>query len=346
MGRSGYIPSLDGLRAVSIALVVLGHAGAPVPTAFGVTVFFFISGYLITLLFTREYDAAGGIDFKAFYIRRILRLTPPIVVVLAVAVAMQQLGWLGGEAHPVTLLSQLLSFYNYILIYTDLPEIQGSGLFWSLAVEEHFYMLFPLFFLAFARGRVGFGVLTALLAGFLVWRLVKFTLLGVTDQHIYLASDSRMDSILWGAALALAQWRGLLDRAPQGWGAWALPILAVLLLLAEFAVLRDETYRATARYTTQGILLAPITYYAVTRPDILMFRPLNWGWVRWIGVWSYVIYLIHAYIQEAMKNIGLHVDHPAVFFIGSIALSIAFAAAVYRWVEGPFRRMRRKMHAG
>src|SRR3954471_18934201 len=115
------IPSLDGLRAVSFFLVFLGHAGLPyipfaIPAGFGVTVFFFLSGYLITTLLRLEVEQHGRIDFKHFYLRRVLRIWPPFYLVLIAACLLTLAGALGGEIEAPSVLAQALHYANYRMI--------------------------------------------------------------------------------------------------------------------------------------------------------------------------------------------------------------------------------------
>ena len=146
--RSEVIPSLDGLRAISVLLVVLGHSGldAIVPGGLGVTIFFFLSGYLISTLMLAEHDKTGGINILHFYARRVFRLMPPLIVSLAIAYGLTYSGWLAGGITSKGLAAQLLYFANYYGLFYDpgntVPD--GTGILWSLAVEEHFYIFYPL----------------------------------------------------------------------------------------------------------------------------------------------------------------------------------------------------------
>ena len=114
----GPIPSLDGVRAVSVALVFFSHGGLEniVPGAVGVTIFFVLSGFLITTLMREEYAAQGSISFRAFYLRRFLRLMPPLVIVTAIAVALSLTTALGSPFTLTGLLSVLGYFSNYFRI--------------------------------------------------------------------------------------------------------------------------------------------------------------------------------------------------------------------------------------
>jgi peptidoglycan/LPS O-acetylase OafA/YrhL len=145
--ESGAIPSLDGLRAISILIVLVSHAGygSAVPGGLGVTIFFFLSGYLITTLLLDETERSGRINIGKFYLRRVFRLFPPLLVTLFIAYSLVALGLLDGGISWSGVLAQLFYFANYYGLFFDPGNTTaaGTGILWSLAVEEHFYMIYP-----------------------------------------------------------------------------------------------------------------------------------------------------------------------------------------------------------
>src|SRR4029077_12459985 len=145
--ENGAIPSLDGLRAISILIVLVSHAGygTVVPGGLGVTIFFFLSGYLITTLLLDENKRSGRINIGKFYLRRVFRLFPPLLVTLVIAYSLVALGLLDGGISWAGVLAQLLYFANYYGLFFDPGNTTaaGTGILWSLAVEEHFYMVYP-----------------------------------------------------------------------------------------------------------------------------------------------------------------------------------------------------------
>lgn len=339
----GQIASLDGLRAVSIAIVFASHAGvsAAIPGGFGVTVFFFLSGYLITTLLQREFDRTDGVDLGAFYMRRLLRLGPPILVTLAVGAVLVWTGVFQGEVEWRTLSSQVFFYYNYFAQYGDRHEIFGTETLWSLSVEEHFYLLWPALFLGIARGWVGLRFLGLLLAASLVWRGVRFTWLGHDALAIYLSSDTRLDGLLYGCLLALMQARGIAARwVPQGPWRHVVLLMALGVILASFVV-RDPVFRSTLRYSLQGAALMPLFYYAVTRADAWYFRPLNWAWVQRIGVYSFTIYLCHFGVIIALDAHAVALGS-LWMVLAAGGISVAYAAAVAWFVERPVMRWRKR----
>lgn len=339
---SAQIPSLDGIRAVSIVIVFLSHVGfgGLIPGGFGVTVFFFLSGFLITTLLMREYDRNGKIAMPAFYMRRVIRLAPPILITLLLAAILVALGTLEGEVDPATLSSQILFYYNYFSLYGDRHEIFGSEILWSLSVEEHFYLIWPALFVLFARRSIGIGHVIGLVVGILIWRFVRVFVFGSDELAIYVSTDTRLDSLLFGCLLALMNWRGLSVWVfPQTRLRHGVMLGAVALLLLSFAV-REEVFRSTLRYTLQGVALMPLFYYAVTQPESPYFRPLSWGFVKRIGVYSYTIYLCHFIIIIGLVYWQVAEVGSLLLLVLAGALSVGFAAAVYQFAERPMLPLR------
>ncbi len=346
MHEKFHIPSLDGIRALSILIVFASHVGFGhiIPGGFGVTVFFFLSGYLITMLLTREYDRYGVIAQPAFYLRRVLRLGPPLAATLAVSYALLALGLAQGGFNLDTLLSQIFFYYNYYSLYAAAPQtVDGLGILWSLAVEEHFYLLWPTLFICLSQSPRAIKFLIGLLALALVWRAARWCGFGANEWEIYISTHTRLDSMLFGCLLAFLQWRGAARRLfPEGAPArYAIMALAGAGLLASLLI-RDETFRSTLRYTLQGLALAPFFHYAVTRPKDFIFRPLNWTPIRRIGQWSFTIYLIHFVIIKALVFNGVAAPASPLLIVLALTLSIGYAALIYRWVEKPLHPLRRR----
>ncbi|WP_161556095.1 acyltransferase family protein [Mangrovicoccus ximenensis] len=341
------IPSLDGLRAVSIAIVFFAHAhiGLPLPGGFGVTVFFFLSGFLITTLFFREAEKAGSIDLKAFYIRRLLRLSPPLLATLALTYGLVAAGVFIGELVPGAMASQLFYFYNYYqVLVPDWNEgARGLNVLWSLAVEEHFYLIFPALFLLFLRRRLTLGHMAGILAGLLLWRILRIGVFGTEANTIYMSTDTRFDSILYGAMLAMMNARGLSRKIfPEGGAGRLLWLLGGAAVLLACFGLGGTFFRETFRYSLQGLALMPVFHYAVSQPQLPLFRPLNWGWMRWLGFYSYSIYLIHtvllANVEVWWQTVGLEGLPPIAMALATGALCLGYAMAVYHLFERPVKR--------
>lgn len=338
------IPGLDGLRALSVLIVMLSHSGLEnvVPGVFGVTVFFFVSGFLITTLLVREKRETGRIALRSFYIRRMLRLYPPLLAFIAVCCvaalargeAVNLLGLGGG----------LFYFANYLAIF-DMQALSAfGGHLWSLAVEEHFYFFFPLLLVwLLPRPRLILPVLLGLCLAALAGRTAVTLLFPrIATDYAGMASEMRMDSVLAGAIVALV-W-----NRPAGpdfvrrvtWWPWV--AAGLVALLASFVV-RDAFFRSTLRYSLQELALVPLVLAATVSPRFpLAVRLMNCSLLVWLGRRSYALYLWHIAIFEA----GLRLkpadwSFAAVMLVGWIA-AFALAALSYRLVEQPIFALRRR----
>ncbi|SRR6056297_2333641 len=344
----GHIPSLDGLRAVSIILVFLSHAGLSplIPGGFGVTVFFFLSGFLITTLMIREYNRSGKLDFGAFYLRRVLRLGPSLFLTILLAIILFIGGISPGNLSIEVLFSQFFFIYNYYSLLPSADEgVRGLGILWSLSVEEHFYMIWPLIFLLIARGRINFTHLVFLLTSILLWRVYRFYVWGDNEWTIYISTDTRFDSLLYGCLLALIIARGRLPIWLANNGVLLFFVIASLSLLAATFLWQDPAFRSTFRYSVQGVALMPIFYYAVKRSDYWLFRILNSSVMRLIGVYSYTLYLVHFVILYALWEAGWPDTGPNETIVVAAIISLSWAALVYRFIEQPLHGLRARLAA-
>ena len=342
-----HIPSLDGLRAVSFAFVFLAHAGLDklVPGGFGVTVFFFLSGFLITTLMRLEDQKTGGVSLRGFYLRRVLRIFPPFYLTLLIAIALTAAGIVpGGPLAPRPISALVLHYGNYWFAFHGSDGVPaGTGVYWSLAVEEHFYLLFPLAYLLTRRlgGRRQGLVFLAGCAAILAWRCWLVFGVGAPEDRTYLCSDTRFDSILFGCALAVAL-NPMVDAPAGGERLWKLVLLpaAVALLLFSF-LYRAPWFRESLRYTLQGIGLWPLFVCAMRYPTWWPFRALNHRRVAFLGVLSYSLYLCHQ-VAIYTATAWLPALHPALRAVLALAVSLAFSWTMYRLVEKPFARLRRR----
>ncbi len=365
-----YVPSLDGLRAVSIAMVLLSHYGfrRVFPGGFGVTVFFFVSGFLIARQVLAEQAVRGQLSLGLFYMRRLLRLYPALLVALALGGALFVA--LGGHFPPGQVLAGVFYYTNYyarISSYGGVPDgmFNPFVILWSLAVEEHYYLVFPALVLLLGRTRLRFAlVLCAVIAAVTLWRFhvaqecataVARCVGDGLDDRILQSTDTRVDSILYGAVLATllgSHWAGPLARLLQNRAVFA---AGLALLCLSFAI-RDPLFRDSWRFSVQGIGL----FLAVG--SLLFSTRLGWvrGMLSWrgailIGRWSYSIYLWHAIVLMATASLlPAALWRPAVEdgrinlvwdLVGVpvlAALSVGIAALSYHYVEMPMVALRRR----
>ncbi len=354
-----HIPSLDGLRAVAIVIVFLSHAGLShvVPGLFGVTVFFFLSGYLITTLLRMECERHGRASLRQFLLRRALRILPPFYLILAVIALLTFSGVLTGGFHGRALTAQAFFAANYWEIGGGVQP-SGTEVLWSLAVEEHFYLLFPFFYLAMRRvlpdRRHQFALLMTLCALVLVWRMLLVSAIDLQSASAHLprichGTDTRLDGLLFGCALAV--WGNpALDgtRICRRQWIWLLLPSCLALLLATF-VIRSVSFRETWRYTLQGLALMPLFIVAIRHADALPLRFLNWRWVSGLGVLSYAFYLTHSLLlemverwlptPEALSHLNLMLVRGTVAFV----LTLAASWMMHARIEKPLLRLRRRL---
>lgn len=345
---TGAIPSLDGIRAIAVALVFFAHSGLEnlIPGGLGVTVFFVLSGYLITTLMRIEHTRSGSISYRGFYLRRLLRLMPPLFIVVAAASLLSALSIIDGGFTSGGLFSALFYFGNYYVIahdYHGMPA--GIGVIWSLAIEEHYYLFYPpLAALLLRVGRVGLSVtvLSILCVAVLTWRY-WLVFHGGSEAYLTTATDTRVDAILVGCLMALLcnPW---LDRvpAPKALNDWGIAAVCVVVLIGTL-LYRDEVFRLTARYTLQSLAIAPLIYLAVARADRLPFRWLSAKPLVYIGTISYTIYLSHHVILLGLAKHWPQLSWIWLTLLGAV-LTLAVAEPMRRWVEQPCAKLRKRLH--
>ena len=346
--RRKHIPSLDGLRAFSIVLVLLSHTrlNGIVPGGFGVTTFFFLSGYLITTLLRIEHESTGGVHLVHFYVRRSLRIFPPLYLTIALTLLIVWAGWLPYTFAWPGLSANLFYYTNYYMIFSlrrPLGLVPGLSTLWSLAVEEHFYMVFPIMYVVLVRVLprrssqcCALGVLWLVISA---WRCALVWGWDVSVLRAQLATDTRLDSILMGCMLAICG-NPFLDQSRLSSRAWRGLLWAGCVVLAASFFLPGVSFRETIRYSIQNIALVPVFVCAIRFPHWGPFQVLNARPVQVLGLLSYGIYLLHGPIFEVCNRL---VAHPLLQGVGGIVVSIAAAWIMYQVVEKPTARLRQRL---
>ena len=361
--RSLYLPTLDGFRAVAVGIVFLSHVPiselSPIPGGFGVTIFFVLSGYLITTLLVREHDRSGTVDIKAFVVRRALRILPPLYVALAVGVLLHVLGVVDAPHGLSGIWSQILHFSNYYVAGGGEAILDGTEVTWSLAVEEHFYLLYPFVFALLYR-RVGAARTAAFLVvvagAVLAWRLVYAG--GVVDEATFFElayrTDFRIDSILWGCVLALAM--NPMERTARRFRTEELLLGVLAVLLAATILPQGDWYKGTVRFTLQPVLLMGVFWIVVSNPRLLVHRVFESRPMKWLGKVSYTLYLTsHAITIVAFREIagvgwrldtdfrGSGIERELLLaFVVSVVGSLLVAWLMERLIERPLLGVRRR----
>jgi peptidoglycan/LPS O-acetylase OafA/YrhL len=340
------IPSLDGLRAVAILLVFWGHSEQLpkfIEPGVGVTVFFFLSGFLITTLLRLEWQKHGRISLKKFYLRRVLKIFPPMYFILIFGLAVTLLGILPDDVSVGGVVASATQTANYWMIFVDTGIPTSLRVLWSLAVEEHFYLVFPLIYILLRRSRlrtlhqayVLIGVCLVVLA----WRGYLWFAGGVDFNRIYYGTDTRLDSILWGCVFAIVL-SPVLDKP---WGAdWFWKWIAVPAgVIATIIGTKGFDLAPTIGYTMQAFGMALVFTAVIRFPKFWAFRWLNWQPVVWLGVISYCFYLAHRYfILWFYANLDINPWISAVLAFGGATL---LAWGMHVWIERPAARMRQML---
>ena len=337
-----YVPALDGLRAVSIGMVLVSHlaiyggaaslvrgAGNASGSA-GVTVFFVISGYLITTLLLVEERATGGISLRGFYARRALRIFPAYYTYLAVLVGLTLVG-LVPRAPLHDFLSSAVYLRNFI------GRGHETAHFWSLAVEEHFYLFWPSF-LILIPNRHRLRATLGLIAAVCVWRSVLVLTGNATVGALYVRTDLRVDSILVGCVLALLLVRS--GGAPLFRHHARSALLAAAALGGWSMFAFRVPYADAVATTVSAALIGIVVHHVVTAPEGGASRVLSLGPMRAMGRLSYSLYLwqqlfMGPVVADAALT-GLR------RFPLDLALTFAAAAASYFLVEKPFLRLKKR----
>lgn len=341
------LSGLDGLRAVAVLLVVVYHLFPVLPAGFlGVDVFFVISGVLITTLLVREHDEHGRVGLLEFWRRRARRLLPAIGVVVLVCAS---LAWMVGGDVLVGLGGQLAGAatfaYNWLAVAAG-SSYFGGGAFdssapellrnlWSLAVEEQFYLLWPLLLplvLRLRRGRVIVAV--ALAAASAVAALL---LAGGDVTRVYYGTDTHAFGLLLGVALAFARPSERTRGVPAVVGGLAIAGVAALAVVTP----------GRGAETFPGLLVAAsvltvVSIAAAVRPGSPLGRILDVAPLRWIGERSFGIYLWHwplvVLLTVATTRTSPDVAVPVEVALATLAFTVVAAELSYRFLEQPVRR--------
>jgi len=349
--RLPYLPGLDGLRAIAVMSVLLYHGDvASLPGGFlGVEVFFVISGYLISALLLAERKNTGAINLGRFWLRRARRLLPALFLLLAVTAAIAVI-FLPDEV--ASLRGDIASAFAYItnwnFIFTAKSYFEQTGRpslvkhLWSLAVEEQFYLIWPVLFTLGMRKLGRRGLLYAVLAGAVASALLMAVLYHPDSDpsRVYYGTDTRASGLLIGCALAFvwSPWRLhrhvtrgaviLLDAA----GAVGLVLLGLMLMNTgefESALYRGGFMRLSL---ITALVIAVIVHPAAHLGAVLGIRPL-----RWIGLRSYGIYLWHWPVFQLTRP-GLDISLSGFPLLAlRLVLTFAIAEASFRFIEVPVR---------
>lgn len=335
----GYRPALDGIRGFAVLWVIgfhyelrFGRDGL-----FGVDMFFALSGFLITVLLMEEWERAGSIQLKYFYIRRILRLYPALVVLLIVFYS---------EAPRTYIVSTLLYFTNWVKALHLQPDSLFLDHTWSLSVEEQYYLFWPMILIALLRARLPkkiivfiplfLGVASAL-SRIIVWNSTHDWF------RVYMGTDLHADGLLIGSAFGLMTVYGFLPDFSKFKHIFSLITIITLLLAVWLLIENQLTQSFIPVFGDLGVSLGTIVIISrlVNYPSIIVSKIFSFPPLVKTGVISYGLYLWHAPVGELMDRVGF--AWPPLLLIGvKIFLTFLAAGLSYWLVEKPFLRLKKR----
>jgi peptidoglycan/LPS O-acetylase OafA/YrhL len=326
------------LRAIAAILVIAHHCRVPGfdPGYFGVDLFFVLSGFLITRLLAEEIETQGRIDLPQFYLRRFLRLGPPLVLLLVVYLAVAPIAWPRFSAGEHLRDAALAGFYlsDYARAFWGIPKALTHS--WSLSVEEHFYLVWPFALLLLARCDARRRV-PALFVMFLfatAWRVFEYNHAGW--DATYFRFDTRMSGLIFGALLAawLPRMSHIPERTANIIGVIACAALVLCLRVGPWKEPWSLVWLTTlAEMAAAGLLVSASVSNSWVRSTLSM--PLLVG----LGVISYGVYLWQYPIAVYFRD---WLPWPETVAIVAIS-AIAAATVSYLTIERPLQRYRRSL---
>jgi peptidoglycan/LPS O-acetylase OafA/YrhL len=359
-GKSARIRGLDGLRALSMALVLVQHGRASFSTEYapirflvdllangtlGVTTFFVISGYLITYLLRKEFTQTGRISLSAFYIRRALRIFPALYVYLAVIALLRCAGVLETTPGDFLVAGCFLSNYRHAFLdpVTD-ATMNGFwflGHFWTLALEEQFYLLWP-FAVVLAGPTRAPRVSLAIIALAPLLRVMTYFAWPASRGQLGGMVHCAGDSLMFGCLLALWQGRPGFDNFAKRYHHWTMPLTALVFLLVVSPELGQRfrgSYSMTMGISLNSLAITSILIWIVSHQDGALVRGLEWAPLKGLGVLSYSVYLWQQLVLAPSNS-----TWTAKFPVNMI-LCVVLGWLSFRCVETPFLRLRDRYRA-
>ncbi len=331
-----YIPTLNGWRAVAISLVIAAHSttmlrnsgtniGAKAAAVFshagiGVDIFFSISGFLICTLLLSEKDQTGAIGLKSFYIRRTFRILPPLFAYLATLTAFRL-----SDLIPTIEFSEILTSALFVRNYFPAGSWY-TGHFWTLAIEEHFYIFVPIVLSVLSwKAGLRFAITVAVCCALIRW--AEFVI--SPEVNIEFRTEARIDAIMYGAigAFLVYHSRSAVERHLTGFRTFG--ILFAVVLACYF-------FPATPVRRTLMAMAMPIpVIFTVLHADTALGRILELRAIQWIGRLSYSLYIWQMmFLVPYDRPLGIFQSFPVAFIF-----AIACAAGSYYLIERPCIRL-------
>jgi peptidoglycan/LPS O-acetylase OafA/YrhL len=271
---------------------------------------------------------------------------PPFYIVLTLSSVLTELSLVHGKVTLPALGAYVLHAANYWHIYRGLDEVPGgTSVYWSLSIEEHFYLLFPMLYWWMRRSRFSsrqqLGVILGLCAAVLVWRGILAGVLHADHDRLYRGTDTRVDAILTGCALAVYG-NPVLDRSRISDFTWRfilLPIGAVVLVMT--SVIRQPLFQDALKGSLQAAALVPFFVVAIRYPTWGPMRVFNTRIMGFIGLLSYGLYLCHRMVLQLVeRTITTNWVWQTPIALG---ISLTFCYGMYLVVERPCAKLRKRL---
>lgn len=355
--KMNYMPGLDGLRAIAVLSILIYHLNKQWLSGgfLGVDTFFVISGYLITSLLLIEHHQTGTISLKRFWYRRIRRLIPAMLFVVSVTTIFTLL-FQRDEILRVKQDAVAAIFYvsNWWYIakdvnYFDQFSFEPLKHLWSLAIEEQFYLFFPLvliLLLAKVKKHKQIVLIFWIISLASLLAMVWITHPGMNFSRVYFGTDTRLQTLLLGVILAFLWPPNRLRKDPPLAVRMSVDLMGVIslaILMALFVVVEDQSYWI---YNGGFYLISGITLFliaSVVHPSGLLARFMGNPLFVYIGQRSYSLYLWHFPIIVLLHRYFVAGQIPVWVYVVDVVLTFIMAEVSYRYVETPFRKQGFKM---
>ncbi len=333
-----YIPTLNGWRAIAVSLVIAAHStvmlqnsgtniGARAAAMFshagiGVDIFFAISGFLICTLLLNEKNQTGSIGLKSFYIRRTFRILPPLYAYLA-TLTVFRLSGLIPAIEPGEILTSALFVRNYFP-----AGFWYTGHFWTLAIEEHFYIFVPIVLSRLSRkAGLRFAIAVAVCCALIRW--VEFEFVFSAERMIEFRTEARIDAIMYGAigAFLVYHSRAAVERHLTGLRTIGI-LIAIVLACYFFPAM-------PVRRTLMAMAMPIPIVFTVLHAETALAKILELRPIQWIGRLSYSLYIWQMmFLVPYDRPLGIFQSFPIAFIC-----AIACAAGSYYLIERPSIRL-------
>ena len=340
-----HIPGLDNIRGYAVLFVLVLHLSYGIIRGgwLGVEIFFVLSGYLITSILQSEYKHFGSLAIRRFYIRRAVRLFPPLLI----AIVMANIFWSYNASEFVEANRSLATIASLFYFVNLLPQkISGSLVhMWSLAVEEHFYLFWPFVvsYLFKFSPKKQVIILIVLIGSVSLYRLLQAGFNFQFNSNIIIIDSTRftfcsIDGILIGALMAVLLPTPAWEKFKFS-NRFLTVVTAVMFLITAYMVfkLRGDTFYLNGGFILLDIFCAALIFLSIRNSDNFLFSNKI---IQWLGTRSYGIYVYHYVIFVTLEHFRYpnNIVNLILISISRMAISLLFAELSFRFIEQPFSK--------